>query len=147
MSSISRLEIGLLVLVFAVVLLPLGIVILAGSHSTYYVVGGDPVKDALEKKGISITSVHDSLWNVPGATGGKIYVLTDADNQQTTIVTQSFDSAESRDAAIRAWQASQPGRGRPVGDLIVAGEHIIIVTPANRPVMEKIGPDLAAIQK
>jgi hypothetical protein len=147
MSSITRLEAGLLLLVIAVVLVPLGIVILAGSQSTYHVVSGDPVKDALDKNGISITSVRDSLWDVPGATGGKIYILTDADNQQTTIVTQSFDSAESRDAAIRAWHTSQPGRGKPIGDLIVAGQNIILVTPSNRPVMEKIGPDLAVIRK
>jgi hypothetical protein len=147
MSSITRTEIGLLILVLAVVLIPLGIVILAGSHSPYYAVNGEPVKDILAKKGISVTSVKENLWNVPGATGGKIYVLTDADGQQTTIATQSFDSEASRDAAIRAWHSSQPGRGKPIGDLIVVGQHLVVVTPSNRPVMGTIGPELTSVQK
>jgi len=147
MSSVSRLEIGLLILVIAVVLIPLGIVILAGSHSPYYTVSGEPVKDILDNKGISITSIKDSLWEVTGATGGKIYVITDADGLQTTIATQSFDSEASRDAAIRAWHSSQPGRGKPVGDLIVVGQHIVVITPASRPVLEKVGPELGNIQK
>jgi hypothetical protein len=147
MSSVSRLEIGFLILVIAVVLIPLGIVILAGSHSPYYTVSGEPVKDILAKNGISITSVKNTTWDIPGAIGGKTYVLTDADNLQTTIATQNFDSVESRDAAIRAWHTSQPGRGKPVGDLFVVGQHIVVITPANRPVYGMIGPELANIKK
>jgi len=142
MSEISRLEIGLLILVVAVVLIPIGIVILAGSHSAYYTVSGEPVKDILEKKGVNVTNVTDTHWDVPGALGGKTYVLTDADNQQTIITTQNFDSEESRDAAIRTWHTSQAGRGKPAGNLIIIGQHVIVVSQPNRPVMDVIGPDL-----
>jgi hypothetical protein len=142
MSSISRLEIGLLILVVAIVLIPLGIVILAGSHSAYYTVSGEPVKDILEKKGINVSSITDTHWDVPGAMGGKTYVITDADNQQTIIATQNFDSEESRDAAIRTWHTSQAGRGKPAGNLIVVGQHIIVVSQPSRPIMDVIGPEL-----
>ena len=142
MSSISRMEIGLLILVIAVVLIPLGIVILAGSHAPYYAVSGEPVKDILEKKGINVTSVSDTHWDIPGATGGKTYVLTDADNQQTIISTQNFDSEESRDAAIRTWHTSQAGRGKPAGNLIVVGQHIVVISQPSRPVMDVLGPEL-----
>ena len=142
MSSISRAEIGLLILVIAVVLIPLGIVIIAGSHSPYYPVNGEPVKDILAKNGITITSVSNSTWNIPGAIGGKTYVVTDADGQQTIIATQNFDSEESRDAAIRTWHTSQPGRGKPSGNLFVVGQHLVVVAQANRPVIDTIGPEL-----
>jgi hypothetical protein len=147
MSSVSRLEIGLLLLVLAVVLIPLGIVILAGSHSPYYEVKGDPVKEILDSKGITIASVKNTTWAAPGALGGKTYVVADADGKETIIVTQNFDSEQSRDAAIRTWHTSQPGLGKPSGNLFIVGQHIIVIHQLNRPVIDAIGPDLTKYQK
>jgi hypothetical protein len=147
MSSLSRLEIGLLILVVAVVLTPLGIIILVGSHAPYYPVTGDPVKEILDQKGIVIDKVQDRTWDVPGALGGKVYVVTDADTEQTIILTQNFDSVESRDAAIRTWHTSQPGRGKPAGSLFIKGQQIIVIAKASRPVSAIIGSNLTSTPK
>ena len=141
MSAVTRLEIGLLLLVVAVVLLPLGMIILAASPAPYYPVSGEPVKDILVQKGISIVKVQDLTWDVPGALGGKVYVVDDADKDQTIIFTQNFDSIESRDAAIRTWLTSQASRGKPPGSLFIKGQQIIVVVKASRPVSDIIEPN------
>jgi len=142
MTSVTRLEIGLAIFLVAVFLVPFGFLILAGMHVPYYPVSKEPVRDILDAKGIQAISVKDTRWDLPGATGGKTYMLIDKDNQQTMIATQSFEDAGARDAAIRSWHATTIGHGRPGGTLFVVGQYLVIVTPANRPVLEAIGPEL-----
>ncbi|MFA4823656.1 MAG: hypothetical protein WC593_00710 [Methanoregula sp.] len=142
MSTYTRLEIGLFVFLIIVVLLPLGLILVIAEESPYHPVSGEPVNEAAQATGITVTSVKDTTWNLPGATGGKTYVLTDNAGEVVTVSTQSFDSAESRDAAIRIHNAQQVGRGKPVGSLVVLGQHLIHVTPANSNILKNLAPEL-----
>jgi len=142
MTQYTRLELGLLVFLIVMTLVPMGIIFVAVAESPYYLVSGEPVNDALQATGITVSSVKDFTWNLPGATGGRIYVLTDNSGETVTVATQSFDSAESRDAAVRIYNTQSVGRGKPVGSLIVLGQHLVYVTPAHSGILERLAPEL-----
>ncbi|MHB8163467.1 MAG: hypothetical protein ACYDDV_03845 [Methanoregula sp.] len=142
MSTYTRLEIGLFIFLIIVVLMPLGLILVVAEESPYHMVSGEPVNEAAQATGITVASVRDSTWNLPGAQGGKTYVLTDNAGETVTVSTQSFDSADSRDAAVRLHYAQQVGRSKPVGSLVVIGQHLIYVTPANSNILERLAPIL-----
>jgi hypothetical protein len=142
MSTYSRLEIGLFIFLIIVALLPFGLIFVVVAESPYHLVSGEPVNEAAQATGITVTSVKDSTWNLPGAMGGKTYVLTDNTGTVVTVSTQAFDSAESREAAIRMYNAQSVGRGNPVGSLVVLGQHLIYVTPAHSDILERLAPEL-----
>lgn len=142
MTSVTRLEIALVIFLVAIVLLPVGMVILTGTPVPYYPVSGEPVRELLDAEGISIVSAQDSYWNMPGAAGGKTYVIVDSDNHQTIIATQNFETGDARDAAIRSWHTSTTGRGKPAGSLFVIGQQLIVISPSDRPVLETLGASL-----
>jgi hypothetical protein len=142
MSTYSRLEIGLFIFLIIVALLPFGLILVVAAESSYHQVSGEPVSEAAQATGITIASVKDSTWNIPGATGGKIYILTDNSGETVTVSTQAFDSAESRDAAVRLYNAHPVGRGLPVGSLVVIGQHVIYTTPAHSKILERLAPGL-----
>ncbi len=136
----SRRDQGLVVFLVLMFVMPFIIVVFMGEESPYAVVPGEPVSDAATAAGISVSSVRDEHWNVPGATGGKTYVLTNTAGDTVTIATQSFDSAESRDAAVLQYNTQMVGRGRPVGSLMVVGDMLVYLTPANSPILTDLGP-------
>jgi hypothetical protein len=138
MKKITRLEIALVLFLFTIILLPAGVLILTDSHVPYYPVAGEPVKDMLAAQGITLVSVQDTPWNMPGAMGGKTYLVLDRDGRESRISTQTFENEEARDAAIRSWHAGGTGRGRQTGTLFVHGDTLITVTPADRPVIETL---------
>jgi hypothetical protein len=96
----------------------------------------------VQATGITITSVKDSIGILPGSTGGKTFVLTDNTGEVVTVYTQAFDTAESRDAAIRLYNSYPVGRGHPVGSLMVVGQHVIFVTPAHSNILNLLAPEL-----
>jgi hypothetical protein len=145
MIMTPRMEHGLVLFLIIMFLVPCGLIILVSEEVPYSIVAGEPVKIAAQSAGISLTFVSDSTWNLPGATGGKVYNLMDRDGNVATISTQSFDSAESREAAIRQFNAHPVGRGKTVGTLLVAGQHLIYVTPANSPVLKELAPALKQV--
>ncbi|MGA2918160.1 hypothetical protein [Methanoregula sp.] len=142
MALTLREEHGLAIFLILMFLIPCVMIIFVAAEVPYSTVSGEPVKDAAIAAGITVTSVKDSTWNLPGATGGKTYVLSDTAGNTVTISTQSFDSADSRDAVIRLYNAHPVGRGHPVGSLIVLGSQLIYVTPANSEILNEIGPAL-----
>lgn len=142
MALTLREEHGLAIFLILMFLIPCVMIIFVAAEVPYSTVSGEPVKDAAIAAGITVTSVKDSTWNLPGATGGKTYVLSDTAGNTVTISTQSFDSADSRDAVIRLYNAHPVGRGRPVGSLIVVGSQLVYVTPANSEILNEIGPAL-----
>ena len=142
MSTFSRLEIGLFIFLIIVALLPFGLILVIAEESPYHQVSGEPVNEAVQATGITVASVKDSMWNIPGATGGKTYVLTDNTGEVVTVSTQSFDSAASRDAAVRLYNAHPVGRGKPVGSLVVIGQHVIYTTPAYSDILKRLSPEL-----
>jgi hypothetical protein len=145
MNMTPRMEHGLVLFLVLMVLIPCALIIFVSEEVPYRVVPGEPVRDAAQAVGITITSVKDTTWNLTGATGGRTYVLSDTAGNTVTLSTQSFGSAESRDAAIRLYNAHPLGKGKPVGSLIVVGQHLVYVTPANSPILENLAPELKKI--
>lgn len=136
------LEHGLIIFLVVMFLIPCGLVILASEEAGYHQVSGEPVRDAANLTGITITSVKENAGYLPGATGGKTYVLTDNSGNTLTLSTQTFDSQESRDAAIRLYNSQAVGHGKSVSSLHIVGQQLVYATPANSPILEKIGPVL-----
>jgi hypothetical protein len=142
MSTNSRLELGLHIFLIIVFLTPIGVIIFVAEEAPFHHVSGEPVTEAAQATGVRVASVKDISWNLPGAMGGKTYVLTDNAGEMVTISTQAFDSAESRDAAIRMYNSYSVGRGHPVGSLMVVGQHVIYVTHAQSDIMMRLAPEL-----
>jgi hypothetical protein len=142
MALTLREEHGLALFLVLMFLIPCFLIIFVAQEVPYSAVYGEPVKDALAGAGVTVTSTKDVTWNLPGATGGKIYVLSDASGNTVTISTQSFESAETRDAVIQLYNTQTVGRGHPVGNLIVIGSQLVYVTPANSEILREIGPVL-----
>ena len=140
-------EIALVVIVAALFVLPCIWLALIYTEAPYHIVAGEPVKEAADAAGISVASVKGTLWNMTGATGGKTYTLTDTEGHTAYIATQAFDSAESRDAAVRLYNAHAPGKGKAVGSMIVVGQYLIYATPQNSPIFAKLVPALQQAAK
>jgi hypothetical protein len=140
-------EIGLAVLLVVLFLIPSLMLGLLYGEAPYHVVPGEPVKEAADSAGISVVSVKGTLWNVTGALGGKTYVFTDPEGDAAIIAAQAFDSADSRDAAVRLYNANAPGKGKQVSSLIVVGQYLIYATPANSPIFAKLAPALQQAAK
>lgn len=136
MNMTPRMEHGLLLFVILMFLIPCTMIIFVSEEAGYYQVASDPAAPATQITGYTVTSVKDTAWNVPGATGGKTYNLVDPEGKTVMIATQAFDSAESRDAAIRQHNANVVGRGKQVGSLLVHGQYVIYVTPANHGILQ-----------
>ncbi len=136
------LDIGLVVFLVVIFLIPFALIIAVSGPEPYHIVAGNPVKNAAQAVGITINSENDTQWNVPGAMGGKRFVLSDSQGNIVTIETQAFDSAESRDAMINTYNSNKIGKGKPVGDLIIVGQHLIYITPANNPLIKEISQEL-----
>ncbi len=125
-------------------LVPFGLILLSAPAEPYYLVTGEPVREAAAAAGFHIVNTTDVQWPVPGATGGKTYVLEDATGNELIIRTQRFDSGESRDAVVRTYHATAAGRGRPAGFLIVRGQELISIIPDREGLGNRIGQELAA---
>ena len=138
MNMTLRMEHWLLLFVILMFLIPCGLIIVVSEEAGYYQVSTDPAASVTQMTGYSVLSVNDTPRNVPGAVGGKTYTLTDPNGQTVMIATQAFDSAESRDAAIRTHNANVVGRGKQVGSLFVHGQYVVYVTPANHAILPSI---------
>ncbi len=55
----------------------------------YHVVSGEPVREAVVNSGIKVVSAIDYQLPLPGATGGKIYTISDENGNIFTIRTQA----------------------------------------------------------
>jgi len=121
--------------------IPCALIIVLSVEVPYSTVSGVPVKNAIRAAGVTVTSTKNVTWNLPRATGGRTCVLSDAAGNNITISTQSFDSDDSRDAAIQMYNANPIGRGRPAGSLIVPGSQLVYITPAGSEIIKEIGAE------
>jgi len=131
-------EHGLILFLVLMFLIPCGLVIVIASEIPFQKLASDPAERAVLADGFTITHVNTSTWNLPGASGGKTYTLTDRNGNTIVVATQMFESAEARDAAIRLHNANVVGRGRQVGSLIVHGQYLISVTPTNADIVRAL---------
>jgi hypothetical protein len=135
-------ETAAIVILLVFVLVPFAMIALAYPAEQYHRVSGEPVRDAAEASGIRVTNVTPITWPLKGAIGGNTYTLSDEAGNTLVIQTQKFASARARDGAVMVFSAQSAGKGRPVGTLIVAGDHLIYVAPDNAGIMARIGPEL-----
>jgi len=142
MNEVDNATWAVILILILIILLPIGWIMVVSTAEPYHVVPGEPLRDAVVNSGIKVISTVDTQLSIPGATGGKIYTISDENGNIFTIRTQSFDSAGSRDAAIQLHNAQSAGRGKPVEDLVVVGNHLIYVKPYTSDVMKKILPEL-----
>jgi hypothetical protein len=131
-----------IIIIFLLVLMPVGWIVLAYSAEPYYIVTGEPLREAAQAAGVKVVNTTDILWQLPGATGGKAYVLSDNAGNTLAVQTQTFDSAESRDAAIKIFNAQSVGKGKPAGTLLVIGHQVIYISPDPGGILSRIGPEL-----
>jgi hypothetical protein len=135
-------ETAAIVILVVFILVPFAMIVLAYPSEPYHPVTGEPVRDAAEASGIRVTNVTPVTWPLQGAMGGNTYTLTDKSGNTLVIQTQRFESARSRDGAVRVFSAQSAGKGRPVGTLIVVGDHLIYAAPDTAGIMARIGPEL-----
>ncbi len=142
-------SIAAILIVGMILIIPLGLCFYTAPPAESYPVTlyEDPLLDAVHNAGATICDTTNTQWDVPGATGGKTYVVsTDCTNQNSantiTVQIQAFDSQESRDAAVMTYNTMTVGRGKPTGNLFVYGQYVIYVTPPNTPLMKNIGAEL-----
>ena len=137
---------AVILILIVIFLLPIGWMLVFYSAEPYHVVSGEPLRDAAQAAGINVVSATDSTWPVAGATGGKTYTLSDETGNIYTVQTQLFDSAGSRDAAIQVFNAQSVGRGRPVGKLIIVGNHLVYVKPYTSEILKRLAPELQKLK-
>ena len=138
-DSATWVVIVILVLIF---LLPIGWIFFAYPAEPHYVVTGETVREAAQAAGIQVISTSDITWPLPGAEGGKIYLLEDEAGNTVAVQTQTFDSTESRDAAILTFSAQSVGKGKTAGTLIVIGDQVIHFGPDPGGIIRRIGTEL-----
>jgi hypothetical protein len=139
-------ETAVIIILVVFILVPFGLVVLFFPAQPFYTVSGKPVHDASQAAGITIVRVTNITWPIAGSTGGRSYVLANQAGNTVNIQTQSFDSAESRDAAIQVLAAQSVGKGRTIGTLIVIGNHLVYVGPDPGGILNQLGPELRKIQ-
>jgi hypothetical protein len=139
-------SLGVILILILIFLVPIGWILVFSAAEPYHVVSGEPLRDAAQAAGIKVVNATDSTWPVPGATGGKTYTLSDENGNIYTVQSQSFDSAASRDAAIQVYNAQTVGRGRPVGKLIIVGNHLLYVKPYTSEILKRIAPELQKLK-
>ena len=133
---------AVIIILGLIFLLPIGWVFLAYPAEPHYIVKGEPVREAAEAAGIQVVSVTDITWPFPGAQGGKVYLLGDNTGNTLAIQTQTFESAESRDAAILTFSAQSIGKGKTAGTMIVVGDQVIHIDPDPGGILSRIGAEI-----
>jgi len=140
----SILAVGFVLMIF---IIPIGLCFYTAPAEPYTTIPEDPLLTAVHQAGAVICDTTNTQWDVPGATGGKTYVVSyDCKNQNSantiTVQIQAFDSQESRDAAVMMYNTMTVGKGRPTGNLFAYRQYLIYVTPPNTPLMKSIGVEL-----
>lgn len=140
-------EILVIIIILALVLLPFGWVFVLFPGHTYYVKTGEPLRQAAENAGLKIVNTTPVQWPFPGAEGGDIYMLQDSAGNTLTVQTQTFDSVESRDAAIQVFSSQTVGKGRPLGTIIVHGQELIYIPADQTGILTTLASELKVMEK
>jgi hypothetical protein len=143
MTEIDKETWAVILIILLVILVPMGALMVLTSPEPYHATTGNLLRDAADAAGLKVVSDINVTMRLPGATGGHTYTIEDKDGNTFTIFTESFDSAESRDAAIKAHNAQSVGKGRPLGELIVVGDQLIYIHPTSRSIRKTIVPELS----
>jgi hypothetical protein len=148
MSSDETAAIVSVLVILLVFFIPIGLIIVSVPAQPYRPIGVEPLREAAIAAGVTVCNVTDTHWNVPGATGGKTYIISDncaALTPENTVIiqVQGFDSMESRDAAVISHHSQTINHAGPVGKLLVYGQYVAYIeAPPNSEVVRKIADEL-----
>jgi hypothetical protein len=142
MSGNDNSAIAFLVILVIIFLVPIGLILLTFPAEPYHVVTGEPVREAAQAAGVRVINTTDVTWNLPGAMGGKTYVLADAAGNTVNIQTQKFDGSVTRDTAIVTFSAQSVGKGKTIGTLVVVGDQVIHIGPDPGGILPRISSGL-----
>ena len=142
MSTIDKETTAVIVIILIVILAPMLGLIYLTTPEPYKPTTGEPLREAAAAAGIKVLNSTDVTWSLPGALGGKSYVLANDEGKIVIVSTQSFESEATRDAAIRARQAQIVGKGKPMGELIVIGNELVYIHPASGNITKALVPEL-----
>jgi hypothetical protein len=145
MNEKQEVIIVVVILVIAIIMLPVSLAVLTHSTNPYYIIQENPIEIAAEKAGLSICSETEIAWNIPGLTKGMTYTIADNCENPTEMIiidVLSFDSSESRDAAILAYHSNTIGKNSLHGNLIVLGQYLIYINYSGSSLLDKISEEL-----
>lgn len=137
----------ILIIIIFVVIFPFAYVYLTVPSEPFHILGGEPVKEAAANANIDICSVSEVGWNVPGATVGKTYIISEncddiASSPSATIMIQGFENEEARDGAVHRFNTMTIGKTRVPGRILVIGDSIVYVKPDNPDLASRIQAEL-----
>ncbi|OPX66143.1 MAG: hypothetical protein A4E37_02091 [Methanoregulaceae archaeon PtaB.Bin056] len=131
---------AVIAVLFVIVILPVGWILIAFPAEPHYPVPGEPVDNAVNASGVMLAHVNDITWQIPGAMGGRSYLLEDEEGHTLVVQTQVFETAESRDAAVVTYSAHTVGKGRPIGRIMVIGHQVVYIGPDPGGIFQRIAP-------
>lgn len=139
------------ILVFMILLLvvcvPFVYICIVLAPEPFYRVNGDPVLEVAQITGLTTVNVTPVQWSYQGATGGNTYILEDETGNTLTLQTQTFESENSRNAAVQTFNAQTVGKGKPTGTLMIIG-HLLIYLPLDQHgIIPRIASELKKFQK
>jgi hypothetical protein len=142
MTEIDKETWAVIIIILLVILVPFGALMFLTNPEPYHATSANLLREAADSAGLKVVRDVNVTLQVEGATGGHSYTVEDKSGNFFTIFTQSFDSAESRDAAIKAHNAQSVGKGRPIGELIVVGDQLVYIHPTSETIRGTILPEL-----
>ena len=136
---------GLAVLVILMFFIPIILLMAIYDTEPYHVVPSESFSEAMKAAGVTVVSEKDMTTSMQGQ-GWKTYVLSDKNGNTVTVSVKAFDNAESRDAAVQAYNSNTVGKGQPVGRLIVVGQYLVYVTPADSIIVKELSAELEKLR-
>ncbi|HOX34489.1 MAG TPA: hypothetical protein P5217_01595 [Methanoregulaceae archaeon] len=136
---------GLAVLVILMFFVPIILLMAIYDTEPYHIVPGESFSEAMKAAGVSVVSEKDMTTSMQGQ-DWKTYMLSDKSGNTVTVSVKAFDSAESRDTAVQAYNSNTVGKGQPVGRLIVVGQYLVYVTPADSIVVKELSAELEKLR-
>lgn len=148
MNEKQEVAVVVVILVVAIIMLPVSFAILTHETNPYRIIQGNPIEIAAEKAGLTICSETETAWNIPGLTKGTTYTISDNCGNPTETIeidVLSFDSSESRDAAILAYHSNTIGKNSLHGNLIVLGQYLIYINYSGSSILDKISEEFGKL--
>lgn len=144
MTKIEKEAWAAIAIIILVIAIPIGAILVFSTHEPYQIITGDIISDAAHNAGLTVVGSINSSLHYPGATTGKSYTISDMDGRLYVIHVQKFDSENSRDGAVRLYNAHSVAKGRPPGELIIVGDTLVYIPAPSAPIKQLVVPWIKA---
>ncbi|GAB6286862.1 MAG: hypothetical protein STSR0009_30650 [Methanoregula sp.] len=142
MTRITKEEWAVIVIILVVIALPIGAIMVFATPEPFHVITGDIISDAANNAGLMVVSSTNGTLMFQGATAGKSYTVADREGHLSLLYVQAFDSEESRNSAIRLYNAHSVAKGKPPGDLIIVGDTLVYIPASSASIKQWILPGI-----